>query len=165
MVFPSHMLSPVQPRTLKCSPPLVCLACLCHSDARIQVRRRRLAARLTPVAAEKGWLLHVLPPEITVAVLACLDSSSMKSLRATSRQCHAIVSEHTTKLVLSAKGVQHFTTVPLYKVYPSLAVSELALCNVQKRMQACKRAGKHTCMQACRHRNMQAFFKNSFPPA
>ncbi|MEW5297276.1 MAG: hypothetical protein WDW36_000495 [Sanguina aurantia] len=89
--------------------------------ARIQVRRRRLAARLTPVAAEKGWLLHVLPPEITVAVLACLDSSSMKSLRATSRQCHAIVGEHTTKLVLGAKGVQHFTTVPLHKVYPALA--------------------------------------------
>ncbi|MEW5314618.1 MAG: hypothetical protein WDW38_006097 [Sanguina aurantia] len=45
----------------------------------------------------------------------------MKSLRATSRQCHAIVGEHTTKLVLGAKGVQHFTTVPLHKVYPALA--------------------------------------------
>ncbi|MEW5297278.1 MAG: hypothetical protein WDW36_000497 [Sanguina aurantia] len=64
--------------------------------------------------------MRVLAPEIAEAVLSALDSSSMKSLRATSRQCHALVSKHTTKLTMGSQGVQHFTTVPLYKVYPAL---------------------------------------------
>ncbi|MEW5314620.1 MAG: hypothetical protein WDW38_006099 [Sanguina aurantia] len=64
--------------------------------------------------------MRVLAPEITEAVLSALDSSSMKSLRATSRQCHALVSKYTTQLTIGSQGVQHFTTVPLYKVYPAL---------------------------------------------
>ncbi len=100
----------------------------CHPRSRRrQSQRRRLASRLQPLTLEREWLLGVLPPSVTHAVLARLDPASLKALRAASRRTRMCVSSHTRRLDLDPRGVRRFSTAPLHVLFPGLRELHLHL--------------------------------------